>query len=126
MGRYRGLTWDHPRGRVALESAAARGLAASGEPLIEWDAQSLEGFESSPIAESAADYDVIVLDHPHLGEALATDALQPLDDLFEASWLAGLDAASVGPSVASYRMQGQLWALPLDAATQVAASVPEL
>jgi multiple sugar transport system substrate-binding protein len=125
MARYRGLTWDHPRGRVALESASHTAVTASGEPLIEWHAQPLEGFESAPVAETAANYDVIVLDHPHLGEALATAALQPLDGLFDESWLAELEEASVGPSIASYRMDGRLWALPLDAATQVAASVPE-
>ena len=125
MARYRGLTWDHPRGRVALERAAQTAVAASGDPLIEWDVHPLEGFESAPIAETAAKYDVVVLDHPHLGEALAHDCLQPLDDLFDPAWLADLEQASVGPSVSSYRMNGRLWALPLDAATQVAVRVPE-
>ncbi|MBD7957730.1 extracellular solute-binding protein [Microbacterium sp. Sa4CUA7] len=125
MARYRGLTWDHPRGRLALERAAAGAITATGEPLIEWDVQSLEGFESAPIAATAARYDVIVLDHPHLGEALAQDSLQPLDELFDPHWLAGLDEASVGPSIESYRMANRLWALPLDAATQVAVRAPE-
>ncbi|MEF3405549.1 hypothetical protein [Agromyces sp. CCNWLW203] len=118
--RFRGLTWDHPRGRAALERSAE---ASAG--LIEWDVHSLEGFESAPIDELAARYDVIVLDHPHLGDALATDSLRPLGELFEASWLDSLGAASVGPSLASYRLGGELWALPLDAATQVAALLPD-
>lgn len=113
---FRGLTWDHPRGRAALERAAAEGGP------IAWDVHPLEGFESSPIDELAQKYDVIVLDHPHLGDALATDALQPLDDVFEASWLAGLEC--VGPSIRSYTLGGRLWALPLDAATQVSARLP--
>ncbi|MFC5791529.1 extracellular solute-binding protein [Agromyces tardus] len=126
MARYRGLTWDHPRGRDALEAAARDAVDARGEALIAWAVHPLEGFESSPIEELAAAYDVIVLDHPHLGDALAAGALQPLDGVFEASWLEGLAAASVGPSHRSYVLDGALWALPLDAATQVAASVPEL
>jgi multiple sugar transport system substrate-binding protein len=126
MARYRGLTWDHPRGRDALEAAARAAVDAHGEALIEWDVHPLEGFESSPIEELAAAYDVIVLDHPHLGDALATEALQPLGAVFDAAWLEGLAAASVGPSQRSYGLDGSLWALPLDAATQVAASVPEL
>lgn len=118
--RFRGLTWDHPRGRQALERSAA----ASGD-LIAWDVHSLEGFESAPIAELAERYDVIVLDHPHLGDALATESLRPLVVLFDADWLASLEAASVGPSLESYRLGGELWALPLDAATQVAVRDPE-
>jgi multiple sugar transport system substrate-binding protein len=126
MARYRGLTWDHPRGRVALERAAAAATDAAGERLIDWDAQPLEGFEASPIEELAARYDVIVVDHPHLGDAIATGALRPLDTLFPAEFLARVALGAVGPSAACYTLDGRLWALPLDAATQVAVSVPEL
>ena len=126
MARYRGITWDHPRGRLALERAAAAATDAAGERLIDWDAQPLEGFEASPIEELAARYDVIVLDHPHLGDAIATGALRPLDTLFPAEFLAGVARGAVGPSAASYTLDGRLWALPLDAATQVAVSVPQL
>ncbi|WP_329000776.1 hypothetical protein OHA18_40890 [Kribbella sp. NBC_00709] len=106
----RGLTWDHPRGRDALMAVAPDGLT--------WDVHPLSGFESTPIEELAERYDVIVLDHPHLGDALRHNCLQPLDDL--------VDGEFVGPSVASYRMDGKLWALPLDAATQVAATRVDL
>lgn len=124
--RYRGLTWDHPRGRHALERAAATATDADGNPLIGWDAQPLEGFESAPIEQLAERYDVIVLDHPHLGDALAHDALQPWDELLEPTFLTELADGCVGPSFASYRMRDRLWALPLDAATQVAVRSPEL
>ena len=126
MARYRGLTWDHPRGRLALERAAATATDAAGERLIDWDAQPLEGFEASPIEEVAARYDVIVLDHPHLGDAVAGGAVRPLDTLFPAEFLASVERDAVGPSADSYTLDGRLWALPLDAATQVAVSVPEL
>ena len=119
MSRFRGLTWDHPRGRDALERSAA----AAGD-LIEWHVHTLEGFESAPINETAARYDVIVLDHPHLGDAIATNSLRPLGELFDPVWLASLAASSVGPSMASYLLDDQYWALPLDAATQVAVLDP--
>ncbi|GAA3084669.1 multiple sugar transport system substrate-binding protein [Kribbella aluminosa] len=111
MGSYRGLTWDHPRGRDALVQASVQ----RGIDLV-WDVHPLSGFESTPISELAERYDVIVLDHPHLGDA--TEYLQPVDDL--------LDGEFVGPSVASYQLDGHLWALPLDAATQVAATRTDL
>ncbi|WP_200329738.1 extracellular solute-binding protein [Leucobacter sp. L43] len=118
MTGFRGLTWDHPRGRVWLEAASVlwreRGVDVS------WDAQPLEGFEAHPIDELAAEYDLIVLDHPHIGDALRNGALQSLesvlgddDPLFSERY--------VGPSLRSYRGDGGTWALPIDAATQVSA-----
>lgn len=124
--RYRGLTWDHPRGRRALERSADAATDATGQPLIAWDVQPLEGFESSPIEELAGRYDVLVLDHPHLGDAIEAEAIRPLDEWFDRAFLDGVRDGAVGPSAASYTIDGRTWALPLDAATQVAACVPEL
>jgi multiple sugar transport system substrate-binding protein len=120
---FRGLTWDHPRGYRALEAAAAR-ARAEGLELV-WERQPLEGFESHPIADLAARYDLVVMDHPHVGEAVAAGCFRPLDELFAAEFLEGLAAAAVGPAFRSYLWQGRAWALPLDAATQVLASRPD-
>lgn len=116
---YKGLTWDHPRGYVALERAAAQ--AADGLTL-QWERQPLEGFESHPIEELAEQYDIIVLDHPHVGDAVQSACLQPLDEVFSEQELAQWSAQSIGRSFESYRYQDRVWALPLDAATQVAAA----
>ncbi|GGD57599.1 hypothetical protein [Croceicoccus mobilis] len=114
---YRGLTWDHPRGYNALARAAggATGLT------LEWDRHPLEGFESHPIAELCDRYDLVVLDHPHVGEAVASNCLVPVETLFAEGEIAGWRDAIAGPSLASYHYAGQHWALPLDAATQVMA-----
>jgi multiple sugar transport system substrate-binding protein len=114
---YLGLTWDHPRGYSALAAAATRldGFA------LTWMKQPLEGFEAHPIADLCARYDLVVLDHPHVGEAVASKCLQPLEALFSADEIAGLQADTIGPCLSSYRYEGQHWALPLDAATQVMA-----
>src|SRR5579872_1002659 len=117
QARYLGLTWDHPRGYRALESAAAADAGID----LRWQRQSLERFEAHPIADLAERYDLIVLDHPHLGDAVAGDCLLPLESLFTAKEMAIWAKASVGGSFASYHYAGQHWALPLDAATQVAA-----
>ena len=114
MTGWTGLTWDHPRGYQALRVAAE-----STDVELHWDVQPLEGFEAAAIGLTAQRYDLIVLDHPHLGEALAQGALQPIDGLFTPDEVARWRAASVGPSAQSYVMDDQLWALPLDAATQV-------
>ena len=116
---YIGLTWDHPRGYVALEKAAGQARVA-GLPL-HWKRQPLEGFESHPIEDLARRYDLIVLDHPHIGDAVAGDCLQPLEALFDPSALQAWKAQSIGNAFESYRYAGKHWALPLDAASQVAA-----
>ena len=118
--KYRGLTWDHPRGYNALAAAAE---VTGG--LIHWDKQPLEGFESYPIGDLAARYDFVVLDHPHIGEAVALDCLQPLEDLFTPEEIAGWAAQSIGPAMRSYKWTGKHWALPLDVATQVAVYRPD-
>ncbi|CAN5430663.1 membrane protein [soil metagenome] len=118
---YRGLTWDHPRGYQALEAAAARLDPLRDGLSLRWDRHSLEGFEERPIGEQCDLYDLIVLDHPHVGEAVAADCLVPLEDLFGQEAIVAWGAAIMGPSLGSYRYAGQHWALPLDAATQVTA-----
>lgn len=118
---YRGLTWDHPRGYRALEAAAARIDPMRDGFALSWDRHSLEGFEERPIGEQCDLYDLVVLDHPHVGEAVAADCLVPLEDLFSPEEIAGWNAAAMGRSLSSYRYGGRHWALPLDAATQVMA-----
>lgn len=118
---FAGLTWDHPRGYNALAAAAARLDPARDGVAISWDRQPLEGFESHPIADLCARYDLVVLDHPHVGEAVEADCLRPLEEVFGAAVIADLEAQTIGPCLSSYAYGGRHWALPLDAATQVMA-----
>jgi len=125
MKSYKALTWDHPRGYSAL--AAASAVARQDNVVdIAWDKQPLEGFESHPIADLCARYDLVVLDHPHVGEAVAEDCLQKLEDVFDAVTLAAIGRDTIGPCLRSYHYAGSTWALPLDAATQVMATRPDL
>jgi multiple sugar transport system substrate-binding protein len=117
---WKGLTWDHPRGFNALD-AASRDPDVPGHGLVSWDVQPLEGFESAPIAELCSRYDLVVLDHPHVGEAVEADCLHSIEDIFGEDLINSLEAASIGPSLSSYWFAGKHWALPLDAATQVMA-----
>ena len=119
----RGLTWDHPRGYRVLDTLAGRltpGL------VVRWDRQPLEDFESRPLRTLADDYDLLVIDHPGLGEAVRDGALRPVTDLFTPGELARWRAGSAGASFGSYRLAGRQWGLPLDAAAQVAVTRPDL
>jgi multiple sugar transport system substrate-binding protein len=126
MQVVKAITWNHPRGYNALAAAADLEETRRSGLDIAWDRQPLEGFESHPIADLCARYDLVVLDHPHVGEAVASECLRPLEDIFDAETLAALAADSIGPSLTSYRFAGKHWALPLDAATQVMATRADL
>jgi multiple sugar transport system substrate-binding protein len=120
----RGMTWDHPRGYDPLAACSALWRERTGVA-VEWDRRSLQDFESYPVEELARRYDLIVIDHPHVGQVTAETCLRPLDEPQRATELEALRAGSVGASFESYRMGGRLWALPIDAATQVQAFRPD-
>lgn len=120
----KGMTWDHPRGFDPLVACSQAWEQRTGVR-IEWDKRSLQDFEAYPVKELASRYDLIVIDHPHVGQITAEHCLQPLDDDAYAAQLRDLAAGSVGRSLDSYRWQGRQWALPIDAATQVQAWMPD-
>jgi multiple sugar transport system substrate-binding protein len=123
---YRGLTWDHPRGYSAL-LAASRQLDAESDGIsITWDKHSLEGFEAHPIGDLCKRYDLVVFDHPHVGEAVAAGCLQPLESLLAPGEIQALERETIGPCLSSYQLGGRHWGLPLDAATQVLAHRADL
>lgn len=118
--RLRGLTWGHRRAIDPLAGTLPAFAALRPRIEIAWDVQPLAGFEAEPVAALAQRYDLLVFDHPHIGDAVAAGALLPLDTV------AGNDDAYPGPQLASYRMAGHVWAVPIDAACQVAAYRPDL
>ncbi len=117
------MTWNHPRGYDPLAAAALEWEARTGERLT-WDKRSLQDFETFPVEALAREYDLIVIDHPHVGQVAGEGCLAPLESLIDASVLAGIRAGTVGRSYESYTFEGHQWALPVDAATQVQAWVP--
>lgn len=120
MGRVlRGITWDHPRGYACLEAASAA-FACEGGEAITWDRRSLQAFADAPIQKLAEVYDLIVLDHPHVGLVADSGSLLPLDMPADGA------GSSLGGSLESYRWNGRLWAYPVDAACQMAVVRPDL
>ncbi len=125
MRAFLGLTWDHPRGYRALEEHARVWRSQGGVEVV-WHRQPLEGFESHPLKELCARYDLLVIDHPHVGEAAAQGCLVPAENWYGQERLHALGDATIGPVLRSYRYAGRHWALPLDAAAQVAVCRPDL
>lgn len=115
----KGMTWDHPRGYAPLV-ACSRVYAEQHNIHITWEKRSLKDFGDQPIDELTADYDVLVIDHPHAGLAAATRCVLPLDEWLSTDTLQTLAAQSAGQSHVSYQYEGHQWALALDAAMQTA------
>ena len=76
--RLKGMTWSHPRGYDPMVASAQVWQEKTGVS-IEWDKRSLQDFESFPVEELARQYDMIVIDHPHVGQITAENCLTPLD-----------------------------------------------
>jgi multiple sugar transport system substrate-binding protein len=120
--RLRGMTWDHRRAIDPLLATLPMFAAQHPGIEIEWSSRPLHGFEFTPVEELARQYDLIILDHPFCGDIAAGKCLVPLDEV-----LAGEQrSAFVGPSLETYVYAGKTWALPVDAACQVAVSRPDL
>ena len=118
----RGLTWDHRRAIDPLVATMPDFRSRRPGTDIVWSSRSLHDFEFAPVHELVRQFDLIVLDHPSVGEIAASSCLEPLDDLIDSQTA----AAFVGPSLESYRYQGRTWAMPIDAACQVALTRPDL
>jgi multiple sugar transport system substrate-binding protein len=122
----RGMTWSDPRGYDPVVAAAEEFARMVPGVRILWDKRSLQGFESTPVDELAATYDLMVIDHPHVGSVVREGCLLPLDLHAGPHDLARLQGETVGKSFASYTLEGRQWALPIDTATQVQAVRPDL
>jgi multiple sugar transport system substrate-binding protein len=121
----RGITWDHPRGYQPL-AASIEPYAAQFGVQITWDRRSLKDFGDAPLDDLAREYDLLIVDHPHVGMAAESGCLLPLDTCLDPDTLAALAAQSAGPSHTSYTYAGHQWALAVDAAMQASAYRPDL
>jgi multiple sugar transport system substrate-binding protein len=73
-----------------------------------------------------AGYDLVIFDHPFIGEIARDHLALPFDTYLSATDLAFFEKDSVGRSWQSYSMDGRQWALPIDAACHVASCRPDL
>lgn len=116
--KLKGMTWNHPRGYDPMVATSKAWLEKTGVE-IAWDKRSLQDFESFPVEQLAKEYDLIVIDHPHVGQITAEKCLAPLDVPGCEAEREEMARNSVGQSYPSYTWQGHQWAFPIDAAAQV-------
>nr|MDJ0701627.1 extracellular solute-binding protein [Woeseiaceae bacterium] len=93
---------------------------------VQWQKRSLQEFADKPLAQLAAEYDLLVIDHPWAGFAAASGILTDLGALLSPQFLADQAANSVGQSHPSYNFDGKQWGVAIDAACPVSAYRPDL
>ncbi|WP_240421356.1 extracellular solute-binding protein [Paenibacillus periandrae] len=126
MTELRGMTWQHPRGYAPLQRLSQLFKERHPDVDIVWDCRSLKDFGDYPVHMLAQKYDLIMIDHPHVGICSSQGVLVPLDEWVEREFLDDQARYSIGPSHFSYQWDGKQWALAADAAAQVAAYRPDL
>lgn len=126
MVKLRGMTWDHDRGYNPLVAASNSFKLKHPDVDITWDKRSLQAFADRPLDVIAQEYDFLIIDHPHIGEAAEQGCIISLNDLGYDEQLQSLSQNCIGPSHQSYHLHNKQWALAVDAAAQVACYRPDL
>src|SRR5580658_7679477 len=121
-----GITWNHTRGYLPMVATAQRFSELHPDVSITWQKRSLQQFADVPLTDLAARFDLMVIDHPSIGEAAQHNLVLPLDEHLPAAYLADQAENSVGQSHASYHYEGHQYALATDAATPIAGWRPDL
>lgn len=116
-----GITWGHSRGITPLLAVSQRYTELHPEVEIRWTKRSLQEFADYPIEKLTEHYDLLIIDHPWVGCAAATNCVLPLDEYLPAGYLQDQAQYSVGLSHNSYNYNGKQWALAIDAATPAAS-----
>lgn len=126
MIELKGIAWNHMRGFVSVVATAQRYEELHPGVRITWEKRSLQAFADASMGKLSADYDLIVMDHPHTALAAETGVLLPLDEYLPEAFLVDQAAHSVGSSHASYSHLGHQWTLATDAAAPIATWRPDL
>jgi len=124
INTLKGMTWDHPRGLDCLVNSDGL-LQEQLQVSVDWSARSLLAFGDQHISEFYADHDLMIIDHPHVPDAVHANAVIALEDVASAEDMALLAKTSVGASHDSYIYKGKHWALAIDTAAQVSAYRPD-
>jgi multiple sugar transport system substrate-binding protein len=109
-----------------VATAAAYELARAGEVSIAWVPRTLKEFGTVSVEELAHQFDLIVMDHPHIGTMAESGCVVALDDYVGTTALAALAQDSPGRSHQSYHYAGRQWAFAIDTACQTSAWRPDL
>ena len=116
-----GITWGHSRGITPLLAVSQRYSELHPGVEIKWQKRTLQEFADFPIEVLTRDYDLLIIDHPWVGRAAATNCVLPLNEFLPKDYLDDQLNNSVGNSHLSYNYDNKQWELAIDAATPAAS-----
>jgi multiple sugar transport system substrate-binding protein len=122
MKKLKGITWNHTRGLLPMVATSQRFSELNPGIEISWEKRSLQEFADASIDDLAKRFDLMVIDHPWTGFGAQTNAILPLSNYLSSDYIKDQEINTVGSSYGSYVFSNKLWALPIDAATPVAAA----
>jgi multiple sugar transport system substrate-binding protein len=120
MDALTGIAWDHRRCWGPLDASIAPYEASSGQP-VRWDRRSLYSFGEGDLGTWCDRYDLVIYDHPFVGDASRKGWLLDLSQFLTDDDRARFERDAVGASWRSYAYAGGVWGLPIDTAAQTAA-----
>ncbi|CCN82030.1 putative ABC-type sugar transport system,periplasmic component [Vibrio nigripulchritudo SFn27] len=124
--RIKGLAWDHERCCGPLDASIPLFKKDNPHIEIQWDKQPLSAFGEGDLNQVLKQYDLLIIDHPFIGEASEGNYFHDLKNLLPDGLIEAHSLDAVGPSFESYCHNEQLLALPIDTASQVAVSRPDI
>lgn len=117
----KGITWGHSRGYTPLAAFSQRFSEMYPGVEVIWKKRTLQEFADFPIEKLTEEFDLLIIDHPWVGCAAATECVLPLDEYLSPGYLKNQSENSVGGSHESYFYGSHQWALAIDAATPAAS-----
>src|ERR1043165_711377 len=121
-----GITWGHSRGITPLLAYSQRFNELQPDVEVLWKKRTLQEFADFPIEKLTEQYDLLIIDHPWVGCAAATECVLPLEQYLSKEYLDDQSKNSVGYSHLSYNYNNHQWALAIDAATPAASCRADL
>ena len=100
--QLKGITWNHSRGITPLLAASQRYTELHPQIEITWTKRTLQEFADFPIEKLTEQYDLLIIDHPWVGCAAATNCVLPLNEYLSNEYLQNQAENSVGFSHNSY------------------------
>lgn len=126
MITLKGITWDHDRGYAPLIYTSRSFCRQHPDIRIEWKKRTLQEFGDYPVEKLAQKYDLLLIDHPFIGEAYQKNILLDYNQCFDGEFLAQRAGQELGSTYRCYGYEGQQLAFSVDIAAVVAVSRPDL
>ncbi|WP_066458412.1 hypothetical protein [Anaerotruncus rubiinfantis] len=126
MIELNGITWDHKRGFDPLIHVTKEFESLHPDIKITWKKRSLRDFGDYPVEKLAADYDLLLIDHPFTGEACRKQLYVDLETCISPEHFELVRKQEIGRSFSSYCYDGKQLAFPVDVAALVSASRDDL